>query len=452
MALPRSALLPLLLSSLLAAPACGDDDDDDDVADVTDDERNLVLFAAGVPLDRFGDEDAPDFDAAFGEMADDGWDAFFPFFGTGEDDSGNAVTRHFEFFMPPGLFGPGTYDCTTDSPYAAMRAHDLGVVFPAFLFAADATQPFDADAFRTYWGALVDDCMGGDDGVVLAVQNYDEAANNATVTAWLTPEMAFRAENVAALATEVRDLTDVPLVQVEAVLPLAFEINPDLVALPEDEKAAVIETFWTTVDAEVEYTDWFGFDVYPVGTDLPLSVSGDWVTQADEHHDGDLLAALQGFAPGDLAGNQTAPAPTLAEQRFMALHAIVRGARRLVWWGASMMEDRDGWEAIRQTVRDLRRVDPLFGIAGEALAIAGDDIEQLSVIDADARTSYAIVTHAADAPGTATVTVPFDGAFVIEDYLDLDADALAEGEVGDAREVPLAIDAWGAVVIRVRAR
>jgi hypothetical protein len=72
---------------------------------------------------------------------------------------------------------------------------------------------------------------------------------------------------------------------------------------------------------------------------------------------------LQGFAWEMLREKQPDPQmiryPTLAETRFMAYQAIVRGATGLLWWGLHRTPPQCGlWDSIAATARELKSLTP----------------------------------------------------------------------------------------------
>jgi len=406
----------------------------------------VTLVLAGAPNVLFGTEAEPTFEATFRTLSDAGFDGFFPFFATRENATGNGITRHFEYFFPPGALGPDTYDCARSNPYVAAREAGVGIVFPAFFVAGDPVAPFDRSAFDATWSLLRTGCWGGDDSYLMAVQNFDEPASNAVATAYATPSTPFRMENVTALSAALRAQTRVPVVTVEAPLPLAFEIDPSLIALPAEEKARLIATYWEHVSTGTAAADWFGFDVYPVGTPASLASSGEYVGVARERHRGTTVAVLQGFGLDDLRDGRSGVAPTAAEQRFLALHAIIRGARVLVWWGASMTDpEGPGWAALRETSAFVSRLNATLLHPSVPAPVSGEDIEALAV-RAEAST-FVWFVHAADQVGQLTLAVPGSGPFVVRDVRTMEV--VASGDATSSRTVIVPVTAWDARVLEL---
>jgi hypothetical protein len=130
--------------------------------------------------------------------------------------------------------------------------------------------------------------------------------------------------------------------------------------------------------------DLIATDVYPV---IPPGLRAQYALWSDGQH-GDLLntsisqvgsyvdkmrqvagprrgvwIVLQGFAWEMLRQKDPDPKkiqyPTLAETRFMAYQAIVRGATGLLWWGLHRTPPQSGlWDSIAATGRELKTLSP----------------------------------------------------------------------------------------------
>ncbi|HPA41866.1 MAG TPA: beta-galactosidase [Candidatus Hydrogenedentes bacterium] len=88
---------------------------------------------------------------------------------------------------------------------------------------------------------------------------------------------------------------------------------------------------------------------------------------------------LQGFGWADIQPDQKPEIkkemrrPTLAETRFMAYNAIVRGARGLVYWGTAYVEkDSDFWKDLMRAIRELADLQPVLSAPDAGPMIEAD--------------------------------------------------------------------------------
>ncbi|MBI3947128.1 MAG: carbohydrate binding family 9 domain-containing protein [Armatimonadetes bacterium] len=172
-------------------------------------------------------------------------------------------------------------------------------------------------------------------------------------------------------------------------------------------------------------TDIAGADVYPVPepqtqSDLPEKT----IAVVGEETSKNVLAvlnrkpvfmALQAFAWADLArqqgGTGTAIYPTRAQSRFMAYHAIVRGARGLLWWGAQHTpKPSPFWNDLCSVVHELSQVqDVLAGPnTGDIVAVlaGGKAIECLVRRPNESTDRFIIAVNASPQAVNARLQVP----------------------------------------------
>jgi hypothetical protein len=420
--------------------------------------ETILIGAAGAPVSLFGPVDAPRFAEVFGDLAESGFDVFFPYFGTHEDASGQTSTDHYFYFLPPDALGadlpPAATSCATAfNPYAA-AAGRLRILFPAYALVADDGQaPLDQAALGRRLDAFVATCLGGDPSVLAGWDSFDEPVNNLIASQYDDTPGTFDLDNVGSLAAVVRARSAAPLFLIEAAVPLALELFPDLAALPEATRAAIAADFWAGVARTVPTADWYGFDIYPVPLTSDLGVVGDWVEQARVHAPAARpLAVLQGFGLDDL-GNGVGRRPTPAETRFMAFDALVHGARGLLWYGQSAMAiDADPalWDALRAVAREVRELAPVWSapaatVATEPAAVAvdarvvGNVVWLIAVNRSDSETTLmvGIPPPPAGGAGSYAVYVPGSGAPV------------ATGSLATGSRLSLALEAWGVQVVAI---
>ncbi|MDH7568283.1 MAG: carbohydrate binding family 9 domain-containing protein [Armatimonadota bacterium] len=172
-------------------------------------------------------------------------------------------------------------------------------------------------------------------------------------------------------------------------------------------------------------TDIAGADIYPVPepqrqSDLPnptISVVGDETTK-------NILAVLnrkpvfmvlQGFAWAELSRRQgnTAPAvyPTRQQTRFMAYHAIVRGARGILYWGVNYTpKPSPFWNDLRTVVYELAQLhDVLAGPnSGDQVEVleGAPAIETLVRRPGESMDRFIIAVNASPKPVRARLAVP----------------------------------------------
>ncbi len=138
-----------------------------------------------------------------------------------------------------------------------------------------------------------------------------------------------------------------------------------------------------------------GADIYPVPepqtqSDLPnksVAVVGDETSKNTLAvlNRKPVFMVLQGFAWADLSRRQGGTAvpvyPTLEQSRFMAYHAVVRGARGLLYWGANYTpKPSPFWNDLRRVVHELSQMKGVFAgpnTGDSAQVLAGKGIETI---------------------------------------------------------------------------
>ncbi len=341
----------------------------------------LTLVLAGAPLAVFGDEAAPDYEAAFQRFADAGFDLFFPFFGLSErlDERGNpynpTAPLFQDFFAPGAPWAAPDRHCGLAGPYRAARGR-LKILVPLFLFDPSPTQPLDAERLIAEFEASVAPCLEGDLSVVGGFDLYDEP-----VTSYLASSYEGRPvldlDNVARMAGAIRSrYPERPLYLVEAPLPVALEWN-DNFGLSDQDAAQLVQRFWSLQQRTAPHADVYGYDLYPIPVTTDLSLIGEWVRHAREQAPGARPSAtLQGFGFADQTGQPDAGRrPTPEENRAAAYLALVEGARSIAWWGQSMMDlgatDDRLWRSILSTALELAKLEGMLGWEQVALGITG---------------------------------------------------------------------------------
>lgn len=411
----------------LSLLACGDDASPDVGVDAGVDasctpgapgDGTLILGAAGAPEALFGPESNPAFDAAFQQLADVGFDAFFPFFGRSEIEGVADVSRHFEFFVSAGLGGR----CTSNNPYTAARG-SIRILYPAFLFSdADLDdRPFTESVFRQRFDHEMNTCWGGDDEIVLAYESFDEIASQRVVQEFFG-NPGPRVANAPAAAALLNELSDKPVILVEGPADALIRAEP----LPMEQRDELLEVFWNAVDVSVMGLDYYGFDVYPVPNDPP-TLSGDYVRTANERAPGtQRLAVLQGFSrEAESRGMIPGRGPDAEESWFMALDAIVGGATMLIWYGGSYLriedepDEEEIWQTVTDTVTRLGGIRPY--LSGPTVAVDVDGVAEAVAFQYDERSIAVVVSHRSAEPAELTLTLP-DGydAGVDEDGIALE--------------------------------
>ena len=366
---------------------------------------DLVLVAAGAPIQMFGPENAPTFEAAFDELSTVGFNGFFPWFGTQEVAGVATVSGHFEYWVPLG-FSATPRNCGVINPYLAAEGR-LGVLFPAFLFSdAVGSAAFNPEEFRNRYADFRTNCWGDDESVILGYQSFDELGTLWALNDFLgrpTP----RLQNAPEAAALLHELGDAPVYLVEGPLPLTVEREGGLTV---EQRASVLEKFWASVDTTIPGADVFGFDVYPI-PDRPPSVSAEYIAFADERAPGtERLAVLQGFSYNAETGRMDPRrGPTQLESRFMAFDAIASGVTHLVWYGASALEpdtndeDRIVWEGVTHTVGLVSQLNSAFSRevvpigASDGIAAFGRRLDEGTLV---------VLLNRTPTPATATLTLP----------------------------------------------
>lgn len=342
----------------------------------------LEIGLAGAPIRMFGPDTAPTFAPAFASLKADGFDTFFPLFQVSEVDRIGSYTKHSLYFLASASDDP-TMRCNGPyNPFAAARSEGLKILYPGFFFlTGPATQPIDTGATEKAQATFLRECFGGDsaarDATLSGYDNLDEPASAfvTTTTAEEHPDVPddptndFVLGNVRALGASLRRHGGPhPLLVVEGSLPFVLEHVPGFDAFGEPHLQRMIREFWAATKETTSHSDVYGFDVYPVFEGMPspphLAAVGQYVEHAkDIAPHARHLSVLQGFGQVDLKSG-SGRRPTRDETRFMAYDAVVHGARTVMWYGASAIEEASElWSAIRDTAQELKRLDPVLGLA-----------------------------------------------------------------------------------------
>jgi hypothetical protein len=254
--------------------------------------------------------------------------------------------------------------------------------------------------------AIVDECMAGDDSVLGAVPVYDEPAATAALRETnADPDDDLLAANVPAAAEAIRAVTAAPTVVVEAALAFRLGEDPQFAELSKEERTALQGRFFDLLAEMSGAGDVFGYRAYPVAaTEPPLLETVEQFV--DMARTGEALArplaVLQGFGHDDV-GVRPGRRPTAIETRFMAMTAVMHGARVLVWDGTdALAEDAPLWTDILATAEELRGLAPIFDLPVIDLPPQTSRVEARGFIDGDV--AWMIAANPTD--GEQRLTVP----------------------------------------------
>ncbi len=118
--------------------------------------------------------------------------------------------------------------------------------------------------------------------------------------------------------------------------------------------------------------DIVGCDIYPVPPDAvnghsdlidkTITSVGAYTRRMAESAPGKpVWMVLQGFGWKDISEGGSTARPTYGETRFMAYHAIVYGARGILYWGTHSIErDSELWSDIKKVVSELDSLQPFL--------------------------------------------------------------------------------------------
>jgi len=168
-----------------------------------------------------------------------------------------------------------------------------------------------------------------------------------------------------------------------------------------------------------------GADIYPVPepqtqSDLPnktIAVVGDETSKnvLAVLNRKPIFMVLQGFAWADLSrrrgGTEKPIYPSFQQSRFMAYHAIVRGARGLLFWGVNYTpKPSPFWNSLRQLAYELSQMhDVLAGPdTGEVAKVhaGGKAIETLIRRHCETDQRFIIAVNASPEPVDARIEIP----------------------------------------------
>jgi hypothetical protein len=399
--------------------------------------RSLLLGAAGAPQGTFGDPRAPDFPRGFAELANIGFDLFFPLFLVSEGGESTAEVTH---FLPPVALPGLDPELTCAGPRNPWSgAGSVQILLPGYLLATDQadTELLDVPRYQARLRSFLEVCLGGDTRPLAGIYLQDEPANN-YMAARLSPEPRdYVLENVATMAAASREIVQVPTVIAEAPLPFLLPFY----GVSEADRPLLEELFHRAVRETVPAASVYGFSLYPVDLVPDLTALGEYVEEARRLAPEALaMAVLQGFGYTDMSIDfppATGRQPTLEESRAMAFLAVVRGARVIFWYGPSALRrgDPGAWEDIRTVIGELRRTEgPLSW--GERVVELGNPRLQWTARADGGQTWFYIVNPT---PGEERVTIPTFGQGAL-------LDALSGGRLGTGSTVSLDLPGYGVVV------
>ncbi len=323
------------------------------------DEREIPfqIGLAGAPISYFGDENSPTFETAFQQLADSGFDFFFPLFVVRETQEQATYSTHGDYFFPASLTGKSPERACGGSfnPYSAALGK-LDIWYPGIqlLGLLDTTQPIVDETLVSTLAGLQRECPDLKRAVTV-FYSFDEPSLNRVVANYLKKPLV-AAGNEAKVAQLVRQAWGVPVVIVDA----PDESTIQTTGLPANEIETLVDMFWKDVEQVASSQDGYGFDVYSI-PDFRLTLAGDYVKRAKEIAvDQRIVSVIQGMSfagiTGDSAGGR---APTEREVRFQAIDSLVAGADFLCWYGASSLDlmipaDRQLWEAICAVAKEIQ--------------------------------------------------------------------------------------------------
>lgn len=302
---------------------------------------------AGAPLDLLGGaaDDQPNFDRMLAEVAGAGFNVFYPIFLTSElqNTSHDAVLD----------FVPDTCESrrqSSRSGIAALKRHRLAVFLPLFIM-VEGTEDLLKDSslderFARARLLAVRRCY---DGVpIFGYQSYDDAP-------------VYGGQGIP--LRKLRQLKGFAADARTGATPYVLLIHPapETVAYIQDQ--ALRQFIGDQLRSKLadyiapDLADGIGVYSYPVPFASPATV-GAQVARYAAMQPGVLrpLVVLQGLGIADTGQNPAGRRPTAEETRFMAFHAVVRGAGGIAWWGSNFIPSSSNlWHAIKATAAELQR-------------------------------------------------------------------------------------------------
>ncbi|MFV1949864.1 MAG: putative glycoside hydrolase [Anaerolineales bacterium] len=297
----------------------------------------LTITTAGVP--KYLSE-TRDYDVIFSELSKAGVTSFFPTFQYQEIPQALSLGYETDFFPP----------CSSQDPaFQSLREHNIKLVVPGeMLYPRDNFPPLEDDPLL----ALLD-CTGP--GGIAAVLSIDEPFG-----AIRNPENPY--QDVAALYERVKQvMPEIPVMMVHAPIPAYIEENNGSFRPVTQEE---IDYYLGEVLNFSIFSDSFGFDVYPIPTDVaglatPYQTGevtdygaaiADYTRWLRENAgDKPYFMVLQGFPYSRLFdASKVLPAPTGAELQEMACLTWQGGVSDIIWWGQGFLleEDEPLWQNI----------------------------------------------------------------------------------------------------------
>jgi hypothetical protein len=321
--------------------------------------RELQIGLAGAPVALFGAEDSPTFDAAFQQLADRGFDFFFPLFVIRETTEQSSYSAHGNYFFPASLTGaPGKQSCGGAScPYtAALGKIDIWYPGTQLLGLFDNTRPIPEQDFLNALAVHENECPNVKKAVS-AFYSFDEPSLN-HVVAHFSGQPQAATGNAATVARLVRQAWKVPVVIVDA----PDESTIQTTGLPPPQMQKAVEMFWTSVREVAASQDGFGFNVYSI-PDFRLTLAGDYCRKAKEAAPNQsIVSVIQGMSFAGITGDaKGGRAPTEDEVRFQAVDSLVAGADLLCWYGCSSLDlkvqrDQELWNSICKVTQEVKRI------------------------------------------------------------------------------------------------
>lgn len=301
---------------------------------------------AGVPvaLGKSGD-----YNGIFATLKASGVDIYFPTSQYVEQPAPKALGTEKDFLTP----------CTPSSPgFTALRRHNMRLLIAGeLLYGREQGLPtLDADPLRQ-----IIECAGREN--VFGILSYDEPVSTGASL-----------DDVSRLFNRVKEI--------DPTLPVLMVHAPVVLDKPEFSSPSAQAAYLKKVKAYSFYTDYVGFDVYPVVKEIALvgsPASGGQIVghvEAVRDHlkwlrnelpDHGFMMVLQGFSYADqfepnflktIAPQEMLDAvrpPSLDESLEMARVSISGGADLLVWWGLSFQKDGQSpiWRNVLKTAKIL---------------------------------------------------------------------------------------------------
>lgn len=310
--------------------------------------HEVRIGLAGAPVALFGKEGSPTFDLAFQQLADHGFDFFFPVFVIHEAPEQSSYSTHGNYFFPAALTGaPIEQSCGGPfSPYTASLGK-INIWYPGIqlLGLFDKTRPISEQDFLNALAVHENECADIK-RAVSAFYSFDEPSLN-RVVAHFSGQSPAASGNEATVARLVRQAWDVPVFIVDA----PDESTIQTTGLPPRQMDKAVEMFWNDVREVASSQDGYGFNVYSI-PDFRLTMAGDYCHKAMEAAPNQsIVSVIQGMSFAGITGDPNGGrAPTESEVRFQAIESLIAGANILCWYGCSSLDlnlqrDQELWSS-----------------------------------------------------------------------------------------------------------